>query len=120
MTDKLREAGVVNTHDLLKRFGTPGVDDVAVVYYPAEDRGPCARASVYSPSHETDPDAAWYDYKQKTFVGLRAKSVPRARAWASERYRVAEWAPCPTGRGAWVPAHLRRRALDAVKSQRRG
>ena len=116
--DRLRDLRIINTHDLLLFFGRSGVDDVAVFYYPSESRmGTPARASVYSPSHKTDPNASWYDYGRKTFVGLKKKSVPEAIAWASKRYNITAWGVCPTNPSTRIPLHLRNAALTLVRSK---
>lgn len=112
--ERLWELGLFNTHELLKRFADPG-RDVACLYYPSQTRGSCAKTQVYSPSHDTDPSAAWYDYRKKTFVGLRTDSMPLAEVWASAVYRVEHWVPCPTDPSARVPLAVRTRALKFIK-----
>jgi hypothetical protein len=114
-TERLRAIGVSNTHELLRRFAPKGMD-VACMYYPAEPRACRGRATkVYSPSHKTDPEAAWYDRGQKSFGGERERSMAEAVAWASQRYGITGWATCPTDRTAKIPATVRERALDAVR-----
>jgi hypothetical protein len=114
-TELLRAFGVYNTHQILERFAPKGMD-VACIYYPAEPRACRGRATkVYSPSHKTDPEAAWYDRGQKSFGGERERSMAEAVAWASQRYGITGWATCPTDRTAKIPATVRERALDAVR-----
>ena len=108
----LRATGVINTHDLLKRFGDKG-RDVAVSYYVRDARGVMPSSSkVWSPTFKTDPQAHWTDYGSKAFSGNRAESFPLAKAWASERYGIKEWAPFG---GDHVPAEVLARAREAVK-----
>jgi hypothetical protein len=115
MSKRLRAIGVVNSVDLLKRFGGPR--DVALLYHATDNSrgGTYAHVSVYSCHHDTQPDAPWYQHKSKWFVGLRSQSMPLAEAWASAKYGIKEWGVDPTSPGSRVPMHIRKAALAALK-----
>lgn len=118
LSDALRAHRIINTSDLLKAFGVKG-QDVAIMYHTRQPRGAGAPQSVvYSPSHKTNPQSAWYDYGQKAFVGNRADSMPLAIAWASKVYGVKEWATCPTDPTSKVPQYVRDAAEEFAKSQK--
>lgn len=85
----LREGGIINAHDILKRFGTKGTD-VAISYTPSGGMD-YAHTSVFSPSHQTDPEAGLRRGHHKTFSGKRDVSFPEAKAWATEKYGITEW-----------------------------
>lgn len=109
----LKRLNIHNPHNLLSRFGDRE-KDVAVVFIAAQPR--FIRASgtrVFSPFFDTDPQAAWYDYKQKSFVGNMAESLPAAKAWAEEQYGITEWSLYPGERGMYVP----KRVLDLAKAE---
>lgn len=118
ITDSLRAIGHYNTYGLLATFSDKG-QDVGCSYSPPEPRA-CRghTARVFSPSHQTDPGSAWYEHGMKTFVGRISESLPAAMAWASEKYGVREWVPCPFNRSARIPAIVRKRALAALKETR--
>lgn len=115
--EALRALGVYNT------FGVAHMANagrrVFVVFYGADHRrgGHGALSRVHATDHKTDPHGAWYDNGSKTFLGPRDESLPLARAWATEKYGITEWATCPTDRNALVPAEARRRALALVKEE---
>ena len=116
LRDRLRKVGVINTHDLLKKFGVPGKTDVAVHYYRPEPRmvrGP--HSNVFSPSHKTDPQAHWSDHGCKAFTGNRAESSEEAIAWATEKYGIKEWVPDPTGMAVRVPKSVRDAVMAALE-----
>jgi hypothetical protein len=119
LVEQLREIGVINTHDLLRKFADVG-KDVACSYSTSAARSVmCSRTTVFSPSHKTSPEsAAWYDYGNKTFNGGRTDSLNAAMAWASEKYGITEWATCPTDRSAKIPAYVLTRAKEALKEKR--
>lgn len=120
LKEKLRtHLNVINTYDLLVRFGKKRETDVAVSFH---GRGPSRslqppQARVFSTSHNTNPKAAWYDRGCKTFVGNREESLPLAISWASQRYGIAEpdWVPCPTSRNTYVPRSVMAAAMAALK-----
>lgn len=113
--DQLRGIGIHNTHDLLIEFGEKG-RDVAVSYTSAEGRMVRASGtSVFSPTFKTDPTAGWYNYGNKTFVGLRSESLEVTKKWASEKYGIEEWKPCPLIRGDYIPVYVFEAAKKAVK-----
>jgi hypothetical protein len=112
--DALRAIGVINTHDLLKRFGDLH-KDVACHFHGDSSREVCGpRTNVYSPSRQTDPKAHYSNYGCKTFGGGFAESMPLALAWASKRYRIKSWVVDPTNRSCRVPIVVRERALTAI------
>lgn len=112
--DRLRAMGVLNMHYMLKTWGKPRVDDIGLRYSVPPSRSMKPRGTdVHSPSHQTDPKSHWMDYGRKFFGGPRAQSMPAAEAWASEKYGIAEWAPCPFG--GRIPATVRARMLAALK-----
>lgn len=98
-----RALGVSNPVELCKRAG----GRLYISFTPHEPALP-ARWRVISPRGRTDPDAAWYDYGQKSFVtpGGRASketALKEAIKWASERYGLTgEWERDPWG--DWHPA----------------
>lgn len=111
LADALSAMRIHNNHNLLSRFG--GERDVWVEYVPP-DRVRAQKSAVYSITHQTDPNASWYDHGNKTFVGNRARSLPVALAWATETYGITEWAASPFG--GKVPAHVLAKAKAAVKA----
>lgn len=62
------------------------------------------KSTVSSPFFNTNPSAHWSDYGQKVFLGNRAESLPKAKAWASHEYGVKDWAR--NRAGSWVPAQV--------------
>ena len=110
----LRERGIHNTYDLLRKFGEQGRD--VAVDYSQSDRMRLGGAHVWSPTFRTNPDAHWLDYGKKRFSGRRAESLPAAKAWASEKYGIEEWSPCPCIHGAYVPSYIITRAKQFLKT----
>lgn len=103
-TDATRQAtmkDIINTYDQLKAAVEAGLipkeKAVAVSYYPRPSGmmgwAMCDKTQVFSPFFTTDPKAALYDYNQKTFIGRRSESFPKAKTWASETYGITEWKP---------------------------
>lgn len=117
LKDKLREHHIVNTYDLLVKFGVGG-RDVACGFTGAGDARSCrcAATQVWRPKHNTDPRAAWYNYGRKTFVGARAESLPQAIAWATERYGITEWVSDPTDKNTKIPREVLDAALAFLKA----
>lgn len=115
--DALRKMDVFNMHYVLSRFGERGVDDVGIDYRPRESRGVVSGSYALSPNHATAPNAAWYDHGKKTFYGNRSESMPKAMAWASERYGIAGWKPGPFG--GKIPATVHARMMQAIKETAR-
>src|SRR5574337_176262 len=112
LADTLRKMRVHNTHELLVRFRLRDVPPIACAYAPSE-RWRAQKSTVYSPFGKTNPNAAWYDYGCKTFVGKRAASMPQALAWAEAQYGVREWAPSPFG--GYIPKAILAAAEKAAK-----
>lgn len=115
LRDQLREMKIINTWDILTKFAVKGKTDVACSF-----RGPgdsrlcmCAASQVYSPSRNTDPTEAWYNYGRKTFVGKQSESMPLAIAWASKEFGIDEWSTDPTDPRTKIPKSV----ADAVKEQ---
>lgn len=104
LTDALNAIDIHNTHGLLFRFGVPKVDDVAVSYSASSMRGAVQQTSVWSCSHETDPNERLRHMNQnnKTFIGPSRESFPAAKQWATERYRIRDWVSSPFGAGELV------------------
>jgi hypothetical protein len=116
LQDNLRFIGVFNAHILLSRFAEPG-KDVACSYSPPEPRAcRCATAHVWSPSHKTNPKGHWSDYGKMAFVGYKKESMPKAIAWATERYGVTKWVPDPTNRSTMIPEAAREAAIAAIRN----
>ena len=116
LSDALRDMRVFSDHALLVRFGVRGKTDVCLIYYPAVPRSvQPSKTSVYSPSHRTKPDAAWYNNGCKTFVGTLRVSMPKAMAWATERYGIERWVNSPFGRSSKVPKAVLDAARRAVR-----
>lgn len=90
---------IINTHDQLTAAVEAGVitkRQAIAVSYDARPEGRMGmaqgdKASVWSPYFDTDPQAAWYNYKKKTFVGNRSESVPKALEWAAAIAGVTQW-----------------------------
>ena len=116
LADTLREMRVFNTHELLVRFRLRDVPSITCYYEPAESWQP-QKSAVYSPFGKTDPNAAWYDYGCKSFVGKRSESMPQALAWAEAQYGVREWAPSPLG-GGYIPKAILNAAKKAAKEHK--
>jgi hypothetical protein len=88
---------VHNTHEQV------GLGGVYISYHAASGRSVIPnRAVVVRVGYKTCPNAAWYDYGNKTFVGNRSASVPLAQEWASKRYGINMWRK--NGVGDWVDA----------------
>lgn len=112
LREQLRARGIINTWDVLTKFGTKR-NAIAVSY----SRAPSGRmgygdfnhATVWSPFFKTDPEE--HRYNGKVFGGNRAKSIPKAVAWATEKYGITEWATCPTDPSCKIPKELREAAL---------
>lgn len=114
LVDALRERKIYNDHGLLLALG--GKTDICISYAPYEHRSVRTRRThVYSPSHHTDPDAWWGNHGKKTFIGKRSESMPKAIAWASEKYGITEWSTSPFG-GSKIPACVLVAAKEFVKS----
>jgi len=112
----LAAVGVINTWDLLRRFGD-SLKDVAISYHPGGGRSVVpSRSQVWSPTFKTDPLGHWADYGCKAFSGRRAVSMPVARSWATEQYGIKEWVAWKDG--DLVPAEVMVRARAAVGVRR--
>lgn len=113
LADALREFGIYNDHELLRRFSDKA-SSIYISYYspePRSVRGP--RACVYSPFFNTAPASSGY----KVFSGVSKESIPKAMEWASKKYGIEEWAPSPFGSKAKVPLAVRKAAEKAVKEK---
>lgn len=113
-----------NAHQLLHKFGVRG-RDIGISFHGADNSrgGRSAHASVYSPTHKTDPSAHFMDYGCKKFVGSREETLPKAKKWALEKYGIDpdDWVPDPSrsGRGSYVPKEVRQRALAELALARK-
>ena len=113
----LHRLKIHNPHNLLSRFGDRE-HDVCVSYAPASTRmAGASGARVFSPFFDAAPDAPWYDYKQKKFVGRMAEALPKAKAWAEEQYGATEWVNFPGSRNSYVPKRVLDRALAAAAKE---
>lgn len=109
----LRARGIVNAHGLLSEFGEPK-KDVAISYRANGGRSVLPpMSSVWSPTFATRADAPWYDGGAMTFTGSKFKSQPLAKAWALEKFGIAEWTPFE---GDLVPATAFARAVASLKA----
>jgi len=90
---------LVNTYDQLHAAVEEGIipkeKAVALMYQPNDYSrgGSSARMQVASPFFKTDPrpEAPWYNYNTKTFLGKRSESQPLAIEWATKEYGITEW-----------------------------
>lgn len=100
---KLRElfstVGVFNPHNFAAVEGAP-----VYVSYRKEESGRAYQSAAWQVIRvglKTDPDAHWRDQGNATFGVYRrdqkATQEVAAKAWASERYGVTEWAKTPYG-----------------------
>lgn len=105
--DKLGEVKVHNAHNFA------GHGNVYIAYSPNEYGRIMrpARWQVVRPGFKTDPDGHWMNYGHKTFLLVNAGethkekkeiALEEAKAWASERYGITEWAKTPFG--DWMDA----------------
>jgi hypothetical protein len=114
LTEQLRSVGIVNPWQFAGR------GNVYIDYTPANNGrgGRSARWQVTRPGFRTDPNGAWYNNGHKTFwVYSRADKEPKlfeAKAWASERYGIKEWARTPFG--SWMDAEFVKKRLAELKS----
>jgi hypothetical protein len=91
------ERDVVNTYDQQVRDG----GDRVVIFYTPQDLGRGGHGASWHVGHfvggksqVTDPNAAWYDGKQKAFTVFsagthqeqKARALAEATAWAAARY----------------------------------
>ena len=87
---------IINTWDQLKAAVEAGITPrgqaVAISYTNPDYRSVLPqRSQVWSPFFNVDPKSHYSDNGAKSFTGLRAESLPRAKEWAAERYGVKEW-----------------------------
>ena len=115
----LRSLHIINTWDMLKRFGGPR--DVACVFHGRGDfrSGQIPGTRIFSVHFDTNPEAHWMDHKQKTFSGPRTESLTSAKTWASTMYGISEWGPCPTDSNTYIPLAVRKAALQVVRLKTR-
>lgn len=108
----LSAVGVHNPHN----FCVFGSGTVYIDYSPRDTGrgGHSASWQVTGVNHKTDPSGPWYNYGRKTWtcaVSDRAEKLAAAKAWASERYGITEWAKDPFG--GWQD----KRVVDAVNAK---
>lgn len=110
LTESFRTIGINNANDFAEK------GNVYIAYYPEWNSRSVipSRSFVYRPGYNTDPEAAWYDHKTKTFSGNKATSVEEAKAWASERYGIKEWAKTPYG--DWMDADFVKKRVAELKA----
>lgn len=103
-TDSFATVGIHNGWQFAKA-------NVMISYLPASGSGGWWQPSkwqVCRGGEHTDPEAGWRDHWRKTFTvrGRHEKAgrFEAAKAWASERYGIAEWAKTPYG--DWMDAEF--------------
>ena len=95
----LRQIGIVNPHDLAHLGPEPQV----LLAYTTNDYsrgGHGASWRVGQIGFKTDPNAAWYDNGNKTFMVFtmtKHQALEAAQAWAAERYHITAWERSPWG-----------------------
>ena len=100
--EALRGVEVRNGHEFA------GHGKVYIVRHAAESGrgGGGARIRVYRPGYMTDPNGAWYDYKNKTFIysgnAEFKEKLQEAMEWCRIRYGITDWAKTPFG--DWMDA----------------
>lgn len=115
---RFRAFRIVNTYDLVSRFGTRNVDDYAMTYHPWAPRSvTAARTLIWSPHRKLDANAHFDDHGAVALVGDRAKSRSAALAWAKKHLKIADWAPCPVAPSELIPKTVRERALAWLKER---
>jgi hypothetical protein len=115
---RFRAHRIINTYDLVTRFGKKGVDDYAITYHPYASRAcEAAKSSVWAPGRVLNGKAHFLDRGAMAFTGDRAKSWPLAIAWGVKTLKVKEWAPCPVSPTEYIPKTVRERALAWLKEQ---
>lgn len=102
LADQLHAVNVVNTWDLLMKYGTK-TNAIAVSYCPGYIRGDIPHTRVWSPHFKTDKLASWREQGKKHFYGNRATTFEQALNWASIEYGVTEWVTCPMDRSTKIP-----------------
>jgi hypothetical protein len=115
LTNDLREIGIVNTYDFA------GKGNVALSYSSATTGlgSRYARWIVVRPGFQTDSGAHWMDNGNKTFSvsckAVKDEVLEQAKAWAGERYKIAEWAKTPFG--DWMSKDFVEARMAALKTQ---
>lgn len=97
LTEQLRTIRIFNAHDFA------GYGNVYISYCPQllGRGGRSAHWGVYRAGYQTDRNAPWYDYGNKVFTVWgrqdKAAKLEEAKAWASKKYKIKEWAKTPFG-----------------------
>lgn len=103
--EAFRAIRVFNSHEVCDLGG----GTIYLSYHPRDERG-CSPAKwlVNGINHSPDPKSHWADYGSKSFIGkMRSPAFGEAKAWASEKYGIKEWARDPFG--GWQDAEVLRR-----------
>lgn len=113
-TDSLRGIDIYNPWSFAEH-GQPFIS-----YHAQTNRRSCLLSKwvVSRRGFKTDPSGPWYDHGDKSFVACRADKEDRlneAKAWASERYGIKEWAKTPFG--SWMDADYVKRRVSELKQQ---
>jgi hypothetical protein len=112
MQDLFRSEHVCNSYDICRLFG-----GVIYISYHAAVHGRCSSSAkwvVVGAGIRTDPGGPWYNYGNKTFLGRKdSKEREEAFRWASETYKVKDWARDPWGN--WQDAEVMKRAIGKIK-----
>lgn len=97
-------------------------DDAYLEYFPNDNSrgGRSARWCVY---RKGDAPESWRSSAVKEFViwgagthaEVKAQKLEEAKAWASERYGIKEWARTPFG--TWMDAEFVKRRIAELKEQ---
>lgn len=68
-----------------------GPGGVFVCFSSGDRRGSVPASQIVQVGQKTDPEGPWYNYGNKTFLGKRSESFPKAVAWATERFGIQNW-----------------------------
>ncbi len=105
---RLGQLRIVNNHDFAEN------DQPVITYISDVGRGGRGRGwEVWMRNRRIDAKGAWYDNGAMTFRGAsKAEQFELAKAWATERYGVKEWARTPFG--SWMDAEFVKKRMAAL------
>jgi hypothetical protein len=112
LTDQLATVGIHNAHNFA------GKGNVFIAYQPYDSiRRLVSGWKIARPGFQIDPETARYDHGCKTFVVFgradKDEKFEEAKAWASAKYGIKEWARTPFG--SWMDAEFVKRRLAELK-----
>ena len=126
--DALQAIHIFNPHNATAQALNAGVGNGIYLSRRAQESGhwstfQSAAWQVISVQGQTDPEAHWQDYGQKTFLIDRWSeegALNAAKTFAAENYGITEWAKIPgLGRAlfpvavaAWVKSEIKREAQN--------